>query len=637
VLLGALYVATLAPGLTFWDAGELIAAVETLGIPHPPGTPLFVVLARAWSDVLAWLPRAHATNLLSAVCTAAAGGVLAWVVTRWSGRVLMGIAAALAAGAMSTVWRNATETELYAASLLLSMLMLAAGHRAGVTGSGKWLILTAYTFALAVPLHLGALVAAPGAALLAAQDTRGGIRWGDAGLLASAMLLSLAVGLASPALIAASLGVVGAAIVSQERRPPSRALGGIAVMVVAFSALAIMAARAVHEPAINSGNPRDWAALWDVVGRRQYGGHALWPRQAPLWIQLGNLAEYADWQVALGLSPGVAPSLVRTPITLLFVALGIAGASAHRRADPRSWRAMLLTLVAGSLALALYLNFKPGASFGWGVLPDDAPHEARERDYFFTLALWTWGAWAGMGAVWVFRRAHARLAPLGLALAALPVLLNWSAVDRRGGAEAHLPLEVARALLASAPDRAVLVTAGDNDSFPLWYAQQVEQLRPDVTVVVAPLLGARWYVEQLARRDTLLDASVARSALGDEWSFLHAVGDGARSRGRPVAVALNAGLARAQAVGIDEPLLRGLVLVQASAEEGARVRELPWLVDTATTGRLAAALPTIVSSRDAIDPTARAFSALLDCPRQIVAAARAGVEPISLDSRCNPR
>jgi hypothetical protein len=125
--------------------------------------------------------------------------------------------------------------------------------------------------------------------------------------------------------------------------------------------------------------------------------------------------------------------------------------------------------------------------------------------------------------------------------------------------------------------------------------------------------------------------------LGDEWSFLRAVGDGARSRGRPVAVALNAGLARARAVGIDEPLVRGLVLVQGAADEGARVRELPWLVDTAITARLAAALPTIGSSPEAIDPTPRAFAALLDCPRQIVAAASAGGEPISLDSRCNPR
>ncbi len=595
------------------------------------------MLARAWSDVLAWLPRAHATNLLSAACTAAAGAVLAWLVTRWSGRVLVGVAAAVAAGAMSTVWRNATETELYAASLLLSVLMLATGHRAGVTGSGKWLIATAYTFALAVPLHVGALVAAPGATLLAAQDARGGIRWGDAGLLSAAMLLALAVGLASPALIAASVGVVGAAIVSQERRHPSRALAGIAVMIVGVSALGIMLVRAAHDPAINSGNPHDWAALWDVVGRRQYGGHALWPRQAPLWIQLGNLAEYADWQVALGLSPAVGPSLLRTPITLLFVGLGLAGASAHRRADPRSWRAMLVTLVAGSVALALYLNFKAGASFGWGVLPDDAPHEARERDYFFTLALWTWGAWAGMGAVSVFRRAHHRLAPLGLALAALPILLNWSAVDRRRAPDARLPLDVAQALLASVPDRAVLVTAGDNDSFPLWYAQQVELLRPDVTVVVAPLLGARWYVEQLARRDSLLEASFASSALGDEWTFLAAIGRGARARGRPVAVALNAGVARARASGIDEPLLRGLVLVEGDAAGGVRVRELPWLVDTAVTGGLAAALSGREVSGATIDPTSRAFSLLLDCPRQIVSAARPGGEPISLDSRCNPR
>ena len=57
------YIATLAPGVTFWDAGEFIAAAHSLGIPHPPGTPLFVVLLNAWARAFAFLPFAIATNL----------------------------------------------------------------------------------------------------------------------------------------------------------------------------------------------------------------------------------------------------------------------------------------------------------------------------------------------------------------------------------------------------------------------------------------------------------------------------------------------------------------------------------------------------------------------------------------------
>src|SRR5262249_61390643 len=85
---------------------------------------------------------------------------------------LAGLAAGIAAGAMSTVWQNATETEVYAASLLLSVGAILAADWAGRTSDARFTLLTAYLLALAVPLHLSALVAAPVAALLAASRRR---------------------------------------------------------------------------------------------------------------------------------------------------------------------------------------------------------------------------------------------------------------------------------------------------------------------------------------------------------------------------------------------------------------------------------------------------------------------------------
>ena len=72
VLLG--YVVTLAPSVTFWDAGEFIAASRILGIPHPPGTPFFVMLAHVWATIIPVGEWAWRTNLLSAVCGAAGAG-----------------------------------------------------------------------------------------------------------------------------------------------------------------------------------------------------------------------------------------------------------------------------------------------------------------------------------------------------------------------------------------------------------------------------------------------------------------------------------------------------------------------------------------------------------------------------------
>jgi hypothetical protein len=88
-----------------------------------------------------------------------------------------------------------------------------------------------------------------------------------------------------------------------------------------------------------------------------------------------------------------------------------------------------------------------------------------------------------------------------------PALLNWSAVDRRTDAvEARARLDEAD-MLARVPPSGVFLAHGDNDTYPLWYLQQGEGTRKDVTVVAVPLLGAKWYREELARRYKLLDSA----------------------------------------------------------------------------------------------------------------------------------
>ena len=121
VCLLTLYVITLAPSIAFWDAGEYIATAHILGIPHPPGKPLFVVLARSWSLLLAplGLPVAVRINLLAAVTSAAASGFLFLVAHRvlssfFDARrfALAGAAAAALIGATAlTVWVQSSVNE----------------------------------------------------------------------------------------------------------------------------------------------------------------------------------------------------------------------------------------------------------------------------------------------------------------------------------------------------------------------------------------------------------------------------------------------------------------------------------------------------------------------------------------------
>jgi hypothetical protein len=656
--LGAVYLATLAPGLTFWDSGELIAAVHALGIPHPPGTPLYVLLARSWRE-LAWpLSTATAVNSFSALCTALAAGALALLFLRAARLPWAALGAALCAGTMSTVWLDANEAEVYAVALLLSMAMLLAAERAGSTmpdagertsettrarrsRSDAWVVATAYAMALAVPLHLSALVAAPAAIALAAHYDATRVNWPRVAMLSGALVTASGAGLSEWRLAAVGVGLLALAplLARGDRAIHWRTAAWIVVvMSLGFSALGFMPIRALHEPALNSGDPSTWGALWDVVGRRQYELHGLWPRQAPLWAQAANFFEYADWQVALGLGPGVAPTWARTPFTVAFALLGVYGAARHRERDARSWRAFLLLIVCASAGLVVYLNFKAGASFGYGVLPDALAHEARERDYFFSLAFFAWGAWAGFGAVMLLRERSRSLIPVGLALAALPTLLNWRAVDRSREPEASVPHRVASALLWSTPPRAVLVTWGDNDSFPLWYLQVVEGVRRDVTVVVAPLLGAEWYRAQLARRDSLLLPSNVTD-VASELSVLDRVMERARVGDRPVAVAITADSSELWTLG-DDWVLRGVVY--ESGESSPTQVRLPWLrapVDTAASRafvkRFGSAQP--LPHADAVDQAPRVMARLLECPVRALAAARGEARVDSLASGCKWR
>jgi 4-amino-4-deoxy-L-arabinose transferase-like glycosyltransferase len=489
----SVYLATLAPSVTLWDSGEFLAAIHSIGVPHPPGTPLYILIGKVWATM--WAPIvgfAYSINMLSAVCTAFACALLANLFARWTGDRLAAYAGAVCAGTMSTVWLSANETEVYAVALLGACVLLWIGNEAGETGQRRWWFLGGYASGLAWALHLTALVTLPAALYLA--------------------------------------------LAKRSLRDFLRSTPWIAAMVViGASAVLFMLVRAPHDPWVNQGNPSEFSAFADVLLRRQYDVAPLWPRQAPVYIQLGNLIEYWDWQVALGLAPDPPPSLPRTAMTLLFTLLGIVGCVNHRRTDLRSWRAMWILFATATIGVIAYLNLKAGPSYGAGFLPANAPHEARERDYFFMLAFVCWGMWAGFGAVSLMRRAvSGRLQALGAVIALLPVFLNWSAVNRRGEPGASEARDAARRILASAPRSAIVLARGDNEAYPVWYMQEVERLRPDVTVIVVPLLPAQWYRAELERRHALLPRQLVTTWKGVGPSLV-AICEKAAAMRRPVA------------------------------------------------------------------------------------------------------
>jgi hypothetical protein len=480
---------TLAPGVTLWDSGEFLAAIHSLGIPHPPGTPFYVLLGKVWSMLFAdAFGFARSINLLSAVCTALGCGIMTSLFSKWTGDSFAAIAGGITAGVTSTIWLSATETEVYAVALFFGCLIIWAADRAGERSDMRWALLSAYLAGLAWSLHLTALLVVPSAILLV-FSTRDGY-------------------FAVP---------VGRRYADGRREAHSFAKllkASILVTLVGMTCVLFLVFRARQDPAINQGNPSTFGSLIDVILRRQYDVAPLWPRQAPLYIQLGNLFEYADWQFAKALAPDAPPSWWRTPITVVYALLGVVGFFAHRTMDRRSWRAIALLFVVSTLGVVVYLNLKAGPSFGVGFLPANAPHEARERDYFFFFGFLCWGLWAGFGAIRVARMLKGPPAMLVMVIPFVPAFLNWTAVDRRTDQEEAQARITEGEMLARVPPSGVFLALGDNDTYPLWYLQQGESTRRDVTIVTVPLLGAKWYRAELQRRYKLLDSTAVEHWLG---------------------------------------------------------------------------------------------------------------------------
>jgi len=186
-----------------------------------------------------------------------------------------------------------------------------------------------------------------------------------------------------------------------------------------------------------------------------------------------------------------APS--RNTYFFLPLLLGIFGLIYQMQRDSKNfWVVMLLFLMTG-LAIVVYLN--------------QTPIQPRERDYAYAGSFYAFAIWIGLGVLALFDSLGKKMkrAPMAAALVVLCLILvpgnmaseNWDDHDRSGRYTAR---DIAYDYLNSCAPNAILFTNGDNDTFPLWYAQEVEGIRTDVRVVNLMLLNMDWYIDQMKRK-----------------------------------------------------------------------------------------------------------------------------------------
>ena len=524
---------TLAPTVTLWDAGEFITASKVLGVPHPPGTPLFVLVGHVWADIVRIGQYAWRLNLMSACFSAAGAGCLFLVAQRFLAdedrilRVGGAAAAAILSAFAFTEWQNSNETEVYTFATFsiaaICWLCLQWRDVRGTARAPHILLLIVYIAALSIGNHLLALLVGPAVSVFiaytlhtraAADPGERRVEWAEWGTLTALWFLLVAVGLGStPLLIVGGVLVAGAVVACVTADSPTFPIVAIGVAAAGISIYAFLYIRSGLHPVLNEADPETWTNLLKVIRREQFGSRGLLDN--PMFFpgpdnpgrslkmfgqQLLNFFQYCSWQWGRSL-----PNIPMVFVSLVFVSLGMLGLEFARRRD-RGIAYLLgaLWLVTG-IGLVIYMNFKAGFSLFWDQYPTIDQHEVRERDYFFVVSFQIWGVFAALGLVRLVRRVS-QVAParVGIAVASLVTLLpfaaNFTAASRRHGPDATVARDFAYDLVQSVEPYGVLFAYGDNDTFPVWYLQEVEGIRRDVTLINLSLANLDWYLHQLASR-----------------------------------------------------------------------------------------------------------------------------------------
>lgn len=178
---------------------------------------------------------------------------------------------------------------------------------------------------------------------------------------------------------------------------------------------------------------------------------------------------------------------------LLPLLLGLLGLIWHINRNYRDALVVALLFIMTGIAIVVYLN--------------QYAYQPRERDYAYAASFYAFAIWIGIGVAamamllkkFVGLRVSALLAT-GVCLLAVPVIMAAEGWDDHDRSDRYTAREMARNYLESCEKNAILFTMGDNDTFPLWYAQDVEGIRTDIRVVNLSLLSADWYISQMKRK-----------------------------------------------------------------------------------------------------------------------------------------
>src|SRR3984893_9442500 len=479
-----LYSWTLAPTATLTDSGELIVVARGLGIAHPPGVPLWIILAHL-ASLVPFGNIAVRINFSSAFFAALACAMLTLTVAELTitasylatskrrkkvaqqtktaeesgpARLLFAVPA-LGAGLLMTfsrtLWSYATITEVYALNTLLILVIF-------------FLMLRWRRRIVSDKMYEGTAINA--------GEVTSRITSYDAYLYAAALVFGLSLGV-HHVTVALTLPAIAVIVYRTQsvgfftsKRLGYAALISIGALVAVYAYLPLAASRS---PVINWGHPRSLQEIWWHLTGRQYQVYFSF-RPEIMGEQFAEFCRMALREIGF---PWLPLSLV----------LAVAGfVDAFKRDRTTFW--FLLTIIIADLAYALSYEI------------------AEDKDAYYLPTFISIAIAAGLGIRWMIRRAVSKPVPAGtvsvvvatvvLLVCAITVAANWPFNNRRQYFIAH---DYVENLLSAIAPNSLLLTLDWQVVSPMFYAQEIEQRRRDVKIVDINLLRRSWYFDYLSR------------------------------------------------------------------------------------------------------------------------------------------
>jgi len=541
------YAVSVAPTTSFWDCGEFIACSRILGVMHPPGSPLYLLIGR----ILTMLPFVKDIGLrvnmfsvfIAAVTMMLTFLIIIKLIKRWRGepgsfedRIIMfggAVFGALALTFSDSVWFNSVEAEVYAFSLFFTALVVWLAlkwEEYSSRASGLLLIFFIfYLFGLATGVHLLNILAFPFVLLIAYFHDNRRVR---------KLLLLLAIQAAVPLILYVLFFQYNPDTMSYREMIAHQAKAGSfmnifgliwmvatlvyvyikdrdvfiiwwvipALILIGYSTYTLIYIRAHLVPPINENDPSTLERMMSYLERKQYGEEDLLLtflyRKADFWgYQINKMyTRYFAWQfigkgVMLDSHDRIIDVISLRGLYGIPFLIGLWGAIHHFFRDWKRAVAVAVLFFLTGLAIIIYLN-----------QPDPQP---RERDYSYVGSFFVFALWIGIGFAgimeWISEFLKDRVKLKKIVYVVLTIILfaavplNMYAFNHKEHSRAgnYVAYDYSYNILQTCEPNAIIFTNGDNDTFPLWFLQEVYGIRKDVRVVNLSLLNTHWYIKQL--------------------------------------------------------------------------------------------------------------------------------------------